>query len=161
MIQDSITLQNRYKRFIKTVCQTGIIYGLESEDGFASSSSIHFEAEQGNPIGIICFWAEDALAKSCIRSGWSDYKIAEITLSDFIENWCVGMYRDELLVGAEFDQNMFGFEAEPLELILDLLNELEYSNKQLKFSKFENNADLKFQVQKIVTNKMNDTDNIK
>lgn len=150
MIQDSITIENRHKRFIKVVCKTGMVYGLECEDGFATSSSVHFEDEDDNPIGMICFWAEKALAKSCIKSAWSAYKVTEIPLVAFIENWCVGMNGDGLLVGTEFDQNMYGYEAEPLELIIDLLNELEVNNQQLNFTKFKNNADLKFQVQEIL-----------
>lgn len=150
MIQDSIVIRNRHRRFIKVVCKTGIVYGLESKDGFASSSSVHFEDEDENPIGIICFWAEKALAKSCIKNGWSDYEITEIPLPDFIENWCIGMGGDGLIVGTEFDQNMFGFEADPLELIIDLLNELEVKSTQLKFAKFKSNIDLKSQVQEIL-----------
>jgi hypothetical protein len=57
---------------------------------------------------------------------------------------------DGLLVGTEFDQNLYGYEAEPLELIIDLLNELEVNYQQLNFTKFKNNADLKFQVQEIL-----------
>lgn len=150
MIQDSITIENRHKRFLKVVCKTGIVYGLECEDGFATSSSVHYEDEDENPIGIICFWAEKALAKSCTKSDWAGYEIVEIPLTEFIENWCIGMDGDRLLVGTEFDQNMFGFEADPLELIVDLLNELEANNKQLKFNKFKNNSDLKAQVQEIL-----------
>lgn len=123
---------------------------MENEDGFASSSSVHFVDEEENPIGIICFWAEEALAKSCIKSDWSDYKIARITLSDFIENWCVGMEEDGLIVGTEFDQNMFGYEAEPLELILELVNELEQNRKELHFKKFKDISDIKDQVKKIL-----------
>jgi len=150
MIQDSLTIQNRHTRFIKTVCKTEVVYGLENVEGLASSSSMYFEDDEENPIGIICFWAEEALAKSCIKSDWSDYKITKITLSDFIENWCVGMEEDGLIVGTEFDQNMFGHEAEPLELILDLVNELAQNKKELHFKKFKDILDLKVQVERIL-----------
>ncbi|MDF3028433.1 MAG: hypothetical protein K0S23_2740 [Fluviicola sp.] len=150
MLQNSLAIQNRHERFIRTVCETEIVYGLENEEGFASSSSVHFEDEEENPIRIICFWAEEVLAKSCIKSDWSDYKIAKITLSDFIENWCVGMEEDGLIVGTEFDQNMFGYEADPLELILDLIIELERTNKELHFKKFIDLVDIKDQVKRIL-----------
>ena len=64
-------------------------------------------------------------------------------MTEFIENWCMGMEGDGLLVGTEFDQNMFDFEADPLELIIDLLNELEANNQQLKFTKFKDQVILK------------------
>ncbi len=150
MIQDSLLIEKRHDRFIKTVCKSEIVYGLKSNEGFATSSSVHFEDEEGVPIGIICFWAEKALAKSCIKNGWADYEVASITLSEFIENWCVGMENDGLLVGTEFDQNMFGFEAEPLELILDLLSELSSIRKELDFKKFDGIADLERQVKAVI-----------
>ena len=117
MIQDSAFIEKRHKRFITTVCESEIIYGLKNSQGFATSSANKFEDDNGNPIMIICFWAEKALAKSCVKNEWNDYKPCEISLPDFIENWCIGMENDGLIIGTQFDQNMFGFEVEPLELI--------------------------------------------
>lgn len=150
MVQDSILIEKRHKRFIITVCESEIVYGLQNKDGFATSSSIQYENDDENPIGIICFWAERPLAKSCIKSDWIGYKVSEIPLSDFIENWCIGMQNDGLLIGTEFDQNMFGFEAEPLELILDLSTELKSIEKNLNFKKFKGIADLEKQVKAII-----------
>ena len=145
MFQNHITVKNRHKKFIKAISKTGIVYGLESKDGYATSSSVHYDDENGDAIGMICFWAEKARAKSCIKGGWKDYEVTEITLSDFIENWCIGMENDGLLIGTQFDQNMFGFEAEPLELILDLLTELKSIEKDLNFRKFNGIEDLEKQ----------------
>ena len=150
MLQDSILIEKRHKRFIKTVCESGIVYGLKNKDGFATSTSNKYEGDYGNPLGIICFWAEQSLAKSCIKSDWIKYKVSKIPLSDFIENWCIGMENDDLLVGTEFDQNMFGFETEPLKLILDLLKELKSTEKNLNFKKFNGIVDLENQVKAIV-----------
>ena len=150
MIQDSILIEKRHKRFITNVCESGMVYGLENDQGFATSSSVHYGNEEGEPVEIICFWAEKTLAKSCIKEGWSDYEIAEVSLSDFIENWCIGMENDGLLVGTEFDKNMFGFETEPLDLILDLCSELKKMEKDLELQKFEGITDLENQVKKIV-----------
>ncbi len=150
MFQDSITVKNRHVRFVKTVCETEIVYGLENVEGYATSSSIHYEDENEAPIGLICFWSEKALAKSCIKSGWLNYKITEVKLSKFIEDWCVGMENDGLLVGTNFDQNMFGFEAEPLELILELINELQKNGKELNFRKYNDISDLKIQVERLI-----------
>ena len=150
MIQDSILIEKRHKRFIKEVCESEIVFGLENKEGFATSSSIHYEDEEGEPIEIICFWAEKSLAKSCIKEGWVDYELSEMPLSDFMENWCVGMDNDGLLIGTEFDQNMFGYETEPLDLILDLCTELKSLGKDLDFQKFEGISDFENQVKAIV-----------
>ncbi|GAA4239811.1 hypothetical protein GCM10022291_35190 [Postechiella marina] len=150
MFQNHITVKNRHKKFIKTVCETEIVYGLKNKDGFATSSSVHYDDENGEPVGMICFWAEKARAKSCIKDGWKNYDPTEIPLSEFMENWCVGMENDGLLIGTQFDQNMFGFEAEPLELIIDLLAELKSIGKDLNFRKFNGIKDLETQVKEVM-----------
>ncbi|SEE58276.1 Protein of unknown function [Tenacibaculum sp. MAR_2010_89] len=146
MLQNHITVKNRHKKFIKTICETEIVYGLKNKKGFATSSSVHYDDENGEPAGMICFWAEKARAKSCIKDGWKKYQVTEIRLSEFMENWCIGMENDGLLIGTQFDQNMFGFEAEPLELILDLSSELNSLGKELDLKKFDGIADLEKQV---------------
>ena len=150
MFQNHITVKERHKKFIKKVCETEIVYALQNKDGFATSSSVHYDDENGAPVGMICFWAERARARSCIKDGWKNYKPTEIPLSEFMENWCVGMENDGLLIGTQFDSNMFGFEAEPLELIIDLTTELRSVGKDLNFLKFEGIEDLESQVKEVM-----------
>lgn len=150
MLQNHITVKNRHKKFIKTVCQTEVVYGLKNKKGYAVSNSVHYDDENGEPVGIICFWAEKARAKSCIKNGWKNYEPTEIPLSEFMENWCVGMENDGLLIGIQFDQNMFGFEAEPLELIIELSTELKSIGKDLSFIKFNGIKDLETQVKEVI-----------
>jgi hypothetical protein len=123
-----------------------IVWGLENSEGFATSSSNDHEDNEGKSVGLICFWSEKALAKSCIKDDCSDYEPVEVPLTDFIENWCVGMSNDQLLVGTNFDQNMFGYEAEPLELILDLVQELRIIKSEIRFLKFSSLDDLEEQI---------------
>lgn len=150
MFQDTATIEQRYERFIKSVCETEIIYGLEKSEGFATSESIHYEDDEGDPIELICFWSETDLANSCSKSGWEGYSTSEISLTNFMENWCIGMENDGLFVGINFDQNMFGFEIEPLELILELIKELTKQNKQLVFKGFSDLKDMKDQIEDIL-----------
>lgn len=146
MPQDEITLQNRHKRFIQKVCETEIVYGLKSEDGFATSYSINFEDEDGEAIGLICFWSENAMAKSCTKDNWLPYEVTEISLTEFMESWCIGMNNDGLLAATNFDQNMFGYEIEPLDLILELIQELKSLGKEPEFLQYENLCDLESQI---------------
>lgn len=150
MLQDLILIEKRHKRFIKKVCESEIVYVLKSSKGFATTNSTQYEDEEENPIGLICFWAEKSLAKSNIKSDWKRYKVIKISLVDFIENWCIGMEKDNLLVGTEFDQNMFGFEAEPLELILALIAELNSLGKNLNFRKFNGLEDLEKKIKSLM-----------
>ena len=149
MFQDSIMLKNRHQKFIKTVSDNGIVFGLKSKNGFATSSSNHYEDDDGKPIGMICFWAEKVRAKSCAKEGWKKYKPTEIPLTEFIENWCVGMANDGLILGTQFDQNLFGYEVEPLKLILELTAELKSNGKELNFKKFNGIDDLEKQVKEL------------
>ena len=146
MLQDSKTLKNRHLKFIKTVSESELVYGLKSKNGFATSSSTQLEDNKGNPIGMICFWSEKVRAKSCAKDEWRKYKVTEISLAEFIENWCIGMANDGLLIGTQFDQNLFGHEVEPLELILELTVELKSIGKELNFRKFNGIADIEKQV---------------
>lgn len=149
MLQDSITLKRRHQKFIKTVSESEIVYGLKNRNGFATSSSTQFEDDNGNPIGMICFWSEKVRAKSCAQDEWRKYKVTEIPLVEFMENWCIGMANDGLLIGTQFDQNLFGYEVEPLDLILELTTELKSIGKELNFRKFDGIVDLEKQVKEI------------
>ncbi|WP_344826267.1 DUF2750 domain-containing protein [Chryseobacterium ginsenosidimutans] len=150
MIQDQITLENRHKNFVKKVSENEIVYALKNDRGYATSSSNEIEDEDGNPVEIICFWSDKAIAKSCIKNEWSEYEIDELNLSEFLENWCIGMSSDGLIVGTNFDQNLFGYEVEPLELILEIITALNLQNKQIKLKKFDGIKDLETQINEIL-----------
>ena len=149
MFQDFITLKTRHLRFVKTVSDSEIVYGLKSKNGYATSSSTQYEDDVGKPIGMICFWAEKVRAKSCAKDDWKKYKVSEIPLAEFMENWCIGMANDGLLIGTQFDQNLLGHEVEPLDLILELTSEIKSIEKDLNFKKFNGIADLEKQVKEI------------
>jgi len=143
MQKDSADVQAKHNTFIKKIVETKVVYSLENEEGFATSYSNEYEHEDGEPVEIICFWSEKADAEACAKDAWEGYKLAELTLEDFIENWCSGMYEDNLLVGTAFDSNMFGQETEPLELILQILNEAEKAGVALSLEKYESTVELR------------------
>lgn len=150
MIQDSVTLKNRYLRFIQTVSERGSVYALKSENGFATSYSTQFEDRNGNPIEIICFWAEKVWAKSCAKDQWQEYQVTEIQLAEFMESWCVGMANDGLLIGTEFDQNLFGYEVEPLHLTLELIAVLKSRGITPGFRIFKGIVDLEKHIKQML-----------
>ena len=146
MVKDTTDIQQKHEKFIKTICETGIVYGLENEEGFATSASNEYEDENGEPVEIICFWSEKAYANACMKEDWSTFNITEISLADFIENWCVGMHNDELLAGTDFDSNLFGTEAEPLSILLQIIEELKSTGKTIALESYENIEELESQV---------------
>lgn len=147
MIQDSITIEQRHRKFVEKVCETQIIYALKDSKGFATSISNDYETEDGDEAMLICFWSEAAMAKALISKEWSNYKVEEISLASFLENWCIGMYNDETYAGTNFDMNLFGFEADPLELAFELINEIKKQNYKVPLRNYDSieeyEADLK------------------
>ncbi|WP_347218933.1 DUF2750 domain-containing protein [Chryseobacterium sp.] len=150
MLQDPITLQNRYKDFIKKVSKTETVYGLKDDKGYATSYSNDQEYEDGEPVQIICFWSDAARAKSCVSKEWNRYEATPVPLNEFLENWCLGMNSDGLLVGINFDSNLFGYEAEPLEVVLEIIEELKKNGKSLPLRKFDDLEDMENQIREVL-----------
>lgn len=150
MIQDHITIKNRYAYFVKKVCETETVYALSDGKGYATSHSNDLEDKDGAPVQIICFWSDTARAKSCIQQEWSHYEVSFIPLIEFVENWCLGMNSDGLLVGINFDSHLFGYEAEPLELCLDIIRELKNKGKSLILKKFNDINDMETQIKNVL-----------
>lgn len=153
MLQDSIIVRQRHEKFIATVCNTEVVWVIENDNGFATSTSNETVDDESEPVGMICFWSDNVLAKSCIQGEWAEYVPVEIPLSDFIENWCIGMSNDGLLVGTNFDRNMFGFETDPLNLIIELGKELKNQNKEISLGKYHHLGDLIHEVEEITKQK--------
>lgn len=142
MLKDTADIQRKHEKFIKTICETGVVYGLENEEGFATSFSNEYEDEEGEPIEMICFWSEKAYAAACAKDDWSGFNVAEMPLAEFIENWCVGMHNDELLAGTEFDSNLFGAETEPLVILHQIIEELKSTGNTVDLTEYESIEEL-------------------
>jgi hypothetical protein len=150
MLQDSILTRQRHERFLRKICQTGIVWGLENTEGFATSSTNNIQDDKEDPFEMICFWSEEALAKACAKEEWKEYNPVQIPLNDFIENWCIGMDNDGLIAGTNLDTNMFGYEARPLELVVELLKELKSDNQRIIFKKYSTIDELYLRIQMIL-----------
>lgn len=150
MLQNSISVKNRHRKFINEVVENKIVWGLKSKDGFATSSSNDYVNEKEEPLEIICFWSNRKLASVCGKKYWKEYQPSEIELSVFLENWCVGTYNDNSLIGTNFDWNLFGQENEPLELIIEITTALKERNEELGFKKFKNIDDIANQAKNIM-----------
>jgi hypothetical protein len=156
MLQDSSTIKFHHEQFVKTICETEIVYALKNANEYATTSSNYYDDENDEPLAVICFWSEKTLAKSCIQNEWSSYKIEAISLSDFVENWCIRFGNDGLIIGTNFDNNMFGHEAEPYELILEIARELKKQKKTLEVKNYENLEELTSQLEAYFANDEDD-----
>lgn len=141
MTQDTETVNKAYKKFIERIVETGTVWGLAKEEAWATSSSAEFEDTE-----VILFWSDEAGAAACAEDEWETYQPEKITLVEFLENWCVGMYGDELLLGANWDMELSGKEADPLVVALDVVTELKAKGKTLDFTQYDSQSEFEEQV---------------
>ena len=136
MIKDIVTLEAKYKRFIKTIWETEIIYALKEPRGFAFLYSHQFEDEDGEDALLLCFWSKEAYANACKQAEWSKHEIEEISLDLFLKNWCIGMKKVYNYSGIECDRNLFCFEKDTIHLAIDILEELIEQDKLGNFVQY-------------------------
>jgi hypothetical protein len=151
MVQDSGVMKEHQEQFVKSICETNVVFGLENDEGSASSSSEEYEDESGVPIELICFWSDAARATSCTAEAWKGYRLVEIPLGEFIENWCVGMSNEGLLVGINFGDDLSGAEMEPLDLIVEVAKELKSRNKEITLANYGKLDDLVTEIRNLET----------
>ncbi|QIL75074.1 DUF2750 domain-containing protein [Hymenobacter sp. HDW8] len=145
MLQDASTTKYKHKKFVERVVEFDTVWALESEDGWATSSSNEFEDAEVFP-----FWSDRTYAKATAKEDWAHYNPSGMPLSDFLEDWLIGMYNDGILAGTNWDANAFGKENEPLDLALEIINELKAKNRNLSFRKFSSLEDYESQVHSLM-----------
>lgn len=128
--------------FLHKIIAQGQIWGLSSEEGWATSVSNEYEETE-----VLPFWTSEENAKQLAQDEWARFTPKSITISEFLENWLIGMHNDEILVGLEWNEDLQGHEFEPMELALEIIAQLKSQGKQLEFVKFENLEDMEQQIQ--------------
>jgi hypothetical protein len=143
MFQGESAIIHRHKIFIERVVALGEVWGLKSEEGFAVCPSNDYD-----DTDVLLFWSDKAYANAVAKDEWELYEPACIPLSHFLENWLVGMQQDGALVGSNFDANLFGQETEPLELTIELLDEIKRQQKVVELEKYNSLIDFEEQVRR-------------
>ncbi|MBI1837733.1 MAG: DUF2750 domain-containing protein, partial [Flavobacteriia bacterium] len=112
---------------------------IKEEDDEDMELDEEYEDENENPAEMICFWSTKKTAKSCTNKDWKNYKVTEISIVEFIENWCIGLSNDQLLAGLNFDSNRNGIEVDPLELIIQIYHFAKLENIEIyEQTRFDN-----------------------
>ena len=130
-------LDEHHKLFIQQSVESGEVWGLHCKDGWANADSCEFEE-----VIVYPFWSSAALAESCAIQEWNIYRPKSLDLAEFLENWCVGMYKEFILAGINWNEKMEGKEIDSLDLALQIIQELKRLNKELKYKLYKNQADL-------------------
>ena len=139
MLKNSVDIELKHKRFIREVIQNQEVWSLKNDRGYVSSLSNHFEDEEERPLLLQIFWSSSKEARVCSRNIWPEEKFSleSIPLEEFIEFWCSGMYQDNVIIGTNFDHQLFGYEEAPLILAKDLLHEVKANDVQIKLENYD------------------------
>ena len=145
-------LLDSYYHFIREVVATGTVYCLrdaQSEYVAACTSNQFVTQDQEEQVGVFAFWSDKEAAKACQKEEWEEYTISEIPLAEFMEDWCLSMYQDDIVAGIDFSQDLYGYEETPMELLKTLIAEVEANEVALSFNGFTSLDDLKEYVKEI------------
>jgi hypothetical protein len=154
MLQDALITQQRHEQFIQRAAESNAVWALSSEEGWAVSSS-HVDEN----TDIILFWSDAAYATAVAKEDWLHYQPVAIPLSEFLENWLPGMYQSQVLVGTNWDANLFGEETAPLNLALDIIEAVRTKGTTLSFEKYTDLADFESEVRRTIENPPANSDN--
>ncbi len=141
MTQQAADIENVYNAFISRIVENNAVWGLTKDETWATSTSAEFEDTE-----VILFWSDQSKATACTDDEWANYVPESITLVEFLENWCVGMYGDALLLGADWDAELSGKEIDPLVVALDVVKELKAKGKELEFTQYDSQSEFEEQV---------------
>ena len=112
-----------YQVFIHQGLATGCVWGLESEEGWATCPSV-----TNDDITVMPLWSQPEYAQVHCIDEWKHYEPIPISLEEFLEDWLPGMHEDVLMVGVNWNGDLEGHEIEPLDLAEDFDSELEPPN---------------------------------
>lgn len=137
MTDNTAFAEEQHKKFIQQAVANGEIWGLDhEEEGTAMSASSDDE-----DTGIVPFWSNKAAAQACAKDGWAKYELFSLDLPLFLEQTVIQLSNDELIIGTNWDPAMYGMEVHPIELALELVDELKAQKKKITFRHYESLAE--------------------
>ncbi|MEM6725376.1 MAG: DUF2750 domain-containing protein [Bacteroidota bacterium] len=150
MLQLEADIQQRHEKFIQEVVNKKTVYSLKSKEGYAVLGSSQYVDEDESPIPVLCFWSNEAEAKLSGKKNWPKFKPKKISLASFLENWCAGMYTEGDLAGTNFDWNLFGKESDPLDLAIELIEEIKRTNTKVQLEDYADLDGLETQIRTLL-----------
>lgn len=124
MVKLTSDLNANYQRFIEHVQESGQVWGLQSDEGWVIVDSTEYEETEVMP-----FWSEESYAREHCVGEWEDFEPVAMDLSEFLEDWLVGMAEDGVLVGPNWNSELEGLEVEPEDIARLLSEEPDLKSK--------------------------------
>ncbi len=112
--------EENHERFVREVRESGLVWGLKSDHGWAVCESNEFEDTDVYP-----FWSGEADARLHCADDWAQFVPDSLPLDVFIDTWLAGMSEDGVLVGTNWDEELSGLELEPDDLAQELLGDAD------------------------------------
>ncbi len=141
MPQESSTVNHGHSKFVEQVVEFETVWGLKTREGWACSAS-----NDHQDVKVFLFWSDRSHAAACAIDDWVYYNPESMPLAKFLEDWCLGMHYDNVLVGTNWEADMLGKELEPLRLALEITEQLKKTNKQIVFTKYESGMNFESQL---------------
>lgn len=104
-------MEKDYLDFVNKVLETGFVWGIESDEGFGVC-----ESELNKNSDVYLFWSSKTKAQKVCIEEWSDYKVVNIPISEFVEDWLTGLKEDNCYAGVDWNADLEGLEIDPEEL---------------------------------------------
>jgi len=115
VLEPAAASSERHERFVRRVRESGEVWGLKSDAGWATAPS-----NEHDESSVMPFWSDRAYAAQCAREGWGDYVPTPIPLDLFVQYWLPGMNGDGVLVGTNWNVHLVGREVKSLDLLTEL-----------------------------------------
>jgi len=136
--------------FIQQLIANNGVYTLIYKDEFSFVGSNIFNLEDGSPVPVWCFWSNVDSANLNRQSDWKLYEPEFFPIANFIEDVLVQMANEGYIIGLEFNENLEGMEADPLDLLLEIIKQLKSANITVELDYFKDIDDLEKQARKFL-----------
>jgi hypothetical protein len=131
MIINTDALEEQYKNFINNAIAAESVWTLVHDDELALLDSQLYDDVLATP-----FFSSETAAFSLKNDEWYDYTVVKIDLSDFLEKWLIGLFNQDIMVAAIWNDVATGREFEPLELLIEFLQQLNQNNSEIDFKAY-------------------------
>lgn len=138
------------KNFVQQIVSQDAVYTLADTSDFSFVGSNLFTNPDGSPVPVWCFWSTEELAKINKKEDWLSYKIEAFSLATFIEDVLVPMTNEGHIVGINFNEKLEGTEADPLDTLLAIIEEVKKEKITIELEYFKNIDDLETQARKLL-----------
>jgi hypothetical protein len=118
-------IETNAERFIIECVESGIVWGLESDEGWATCPSVTDES-----IDVMPFFSSRIFAAELCCEEWETYEPRALDIEEFLDDWLPGLHEDVILVGMNWTSDMNGVEEQPLDLAEALEEEIDEFQKE-------------------------------